>query len=302
MDPRWLEAFIALAETNSIRAGAARLGVSPATLSDRISSLESYLGVSLLNRSASGSQLSERGKLYYTDALQLLKDWGRITGQVKELNETPVDYLRMVFPGQMIPSHIETFLDSFLARHYHIIPEIYPDREYEIQSSLRNGNVDVYFAFCPSQLDLPDIVHHTVYQTRLCAVVSSEHALAHREAISLSDLDGETLFLSPESKNPYLRNQQIESLQEAGVHFNLMAGNIMPKLQSILVGLNRGIALLPHNFCFAIPGKTTILPLTDSSCHCTIEMFYMAKNNNPAFRLFLDEFLTQEGGIQTYDH
>ena len=301
MDPRWLESFIALADTQSLRAGAARLGISPATLSERISSLESYLGMPLFNRTAAGSELSERGKLYYSDAVHLLKDWGRITGQIKELNETPVDYLRMVFPGQMIPPHVETFLHSFLARHFHIVPEIYIDREYEIQSSLRDGDVDLYFAFCPSKLDFPDIVHRTVYQSRLCAVVSSEHNLAHREAISLADLDGENLFLAPESRNPYLRNRQIEALRAAGVRYNLMDGNIIPKLQSMLVSLNRGIAILPHIFCFAVPGQTTILPLTDPICQCGVEMLYLPENNNPAFRLFLDEFLSMEGGIQAYD-
>lgn len=301
MDPRWLESFITLAETNSIRTGAAQLGISPATMSERISALETYLGVTLLTRSATGSELSERGKLYYSDAVQLLKGWNRITGQIKELNETPVDYLRMVFPGQMIPPHIEKFLYSFLARHYHVIPEIYVDREHEIQSSLRDGDVDLYFAFCPSKLDFPDIVHHTVFHTRLCAVVSCEHSLAHRESISLSDLDGETLFLSPESKNPYLRSRQIEALRAAGIHYNLMDGDIIPKLQTMLVGLNRGIAILPHNFCFAVPGQTTILPLTDPVCHCGVEMLYLPENNNPALRLFLNEFFSMEGGIQAYD-
>ena len=52
MDPRWLEAFITLAETHSIRTASARLGTSPATLSDRISALEEYLGTKLLDRDA----------------------------------------------------------------------------------------------------------------------------------------------------------------------------------------------------------------------------------------------------------
>lgn len=300
MDPRWLEAFIALAETHSIRTAAARLKISPATLSERISALEAYLCATLLNRTATGSELTERGQLYYADAVQILKDWSRITEQIKELNETPVDYLRMVFPGQMIPPHVESFLQSFLARHFHIIPEIYIDREYEIQSSLRDGNVDLYFAFCPSKIDFPDIVHQTVFHTRLCAVVSCEHNLAHREALSLADLDGENLFLSPESKNPYLRNREIEALRAAGIRYNLMDGNIIPKLQSMLVGLNRGIAILPHNFCFAVPGQTTVLPLTDPLCQCSMEMLYLPENNNPAFRLFLEEFSSLEGGA-VYD-
>ena len=301
MDPRWLEAFIALAETRSIRTGAARLNISPATLSERISALETYLGVTLLNRTATGSEMTERGRLYYSDALQILKDWKRITGQIKDLTEASSDYLRMVFPGQMIPPHVETFLCSFLMRHYQIVPEMYSDREFDIQTGLRDGHVDLYFAFCPPRIEFPDIAHQTVFNTRLCAVVSAEHCLAHREAISLADLDGETLFLSPETKAPYLRNREIEALRAAGIRYNLMEGNIIPKLQSILVSLNRGISILPHNLCFSNPGKTTILPLTDPLCRCGVEMLYMPDNNNPALRLFLEEFSQEEGGAPTHD-
>ena len=213
----------------------------------------------------------------------------------------PSDYLRMVFPGQMIPPRIETFLCSFLMQHYQVVPEMYSDREFGIQNGLREGHVDLYFAFCPPRIEFPDIVHKTVFQTRLCAVVSSEHSLAHRESISLSELDGETLFLSPETKAPYLRYREIEALRAAGIQYNVMEGNIIPKLQSILVALNRGISILPHNLCFASPGKTTILPLTDPLCRCSVEMLYLSENKNPALQLFLEEFLRREEGVQEDD-
>lgn len=300
MDPRWLEAFIALAETHSIRTASARLGTSPATLSDRISALEEYLGVKLLNRDASGSTLSERGQIYLPDAIHLLKSWGRITTQARMLNDTPSSRLRMVIQGHLLPPPpLDAFLKRFLMQNYHVIPEMYDDRELGIEEGLHGGKLDLYFAFCPSSLEFPGISHQTVYTTRLCALVPVNHRLAKREAISLSDLDGETLLLSPETKVPYLRARELDALQTAGVRYFTLDGHFTPRLQDLLVSVERGVALLPHSQCFPVAGVTTVLPLTDPSCQCSMEMLYLSDAVNPVLWQFLDEFNRTKEGAQS---
>lgn len=296
MDPRWLEAFIALAETHSIRTAAARLGVSPATLSDRISALEEYLGVTLLDRDAAGSTLSDRGQIYLPEAVRLLKTWNRISTQTRMLNEASMSRLRMVVQGHLLPPPpLDGFLKRFLLQHYNVIPEMYDDREIGIEEGLHSGKLDLYFAFCPSTLKFSGISHQTVYTTRLCALVPVSHRLAKKEAISLSDLDGETLLLSPETKVPYLRTREIDALQAAGIRYYTLDGHFTPRLQDLLVSVERGVAILPHSQCFPVPGVTAVLPLTDSICQCSMEMLYSSDNTNPILWQFLDEFNRWKG-------
>lgn len=298
MEPRWLEAFIALAEVGSIRAAAARLGISPSTLSAYISALEEHLGVALFDRSAGGSVLSERGRAYLPDADQLLKSWNRITTQIHRLNETPSARLRMIVQGHVMPPPpLEAFLKTFLSRHYHVVPEIYDDREHGIEDSLHRRAVDLYFAFCPPSLNLPGIAHQTVYSTRLCALIPSGHSLAKREAVSLAELDGETLFLAPETKDSYLRIRQLDALQAAGIRYFTLDGHPNPRLQSMLVCLERGIAILPHSQCFSVQGQAAVVPLTDPLCQCSMEMLYLTDNDNPALWQFLREYNSTEGGV-----
>lgn len=299
MDPRWLEAFIALAKTHSIRAAAARLNISPATLSDRISALEEHLGVVLLDRDASGSKLSERGEVFLPDCISLLKEWSRISSQIKMLEESPSTRLRMIVQGHIMPPPpLENFLKQFLNRQYHIIPELYDDREFGIEDGLHSRKIDLYFAFCPPTVNFPGVSHKTVYSSRLCALVPESHRLAKRDSISLSELDGETLFLSPESKVPYLRTREIDALHAAGIRYFTIDGHFTPRLQDMLVGMGRGIAILPHSQCFSVSGITTVLPLTDPLCQCSMEMFYLSNNDNPALWQFLAELDHAEGSTQ----
>ena len=290
MDPRWLESFIALAETNSIRTGAARLGISPATLSDRVSSLEEYLGVTLLTRDAAGSTLSERGKIYLPDAIQLLENWKQISAQAHMLSDIPSTRLRMVIQGHLVPPPpLDDFLKQFLLQHYHVIPEMYDEREFGIEEGLHSGKLDLFFAFCPDSVEFPGISHRTVYTTHLCALVPFNHRLAKRDAISFSDLDGETLLLYPETKVPYLRTRQLDALQAAGIRYFTLDGRFNPRMKDLLVGIGRGIAILPHSQCFTVPGVTSVLPLTDPNSKCSMEMFYLTDNTNPVLRQFLSE-------------
>lgn len=291
MNPSWLEAFVALAETHSFRTAAARLNISAATLSDRVAALEEELGVVLLDRDASGSRLSERGEVYLPDAQRLLKEWTRISAQVRTLEEAPSTRLRMVVQGHLVPPPpLDDVLKNVLRRHYQMIPEMCEDREHGIEDGLQSGEVDIYFAFCPPTLSFPGVVHQTVYTTRLCALVHADHRLAKRESISLSELEGETLFLAPATKCPYLRVRELDALQAAGIRYNVIEGQFNPRMQDLLVSMGRGVAILPHSQCFTVAGVTAILPLTDPLCRCSMEMLYRQDNKNPALWQFLEEF------------
>ena len=300
MDPRWLESFIVLAETHSIRTAASHLDISPATLSDRVSSLEEYLGITLLNRDSAGSTLSERGEIYLPEAIHLLESWSRISTQTHMLNEIPLTRFRMVIQGHLMPPPpLDDFLKQFLLQHYHVIPEMYDDREFGIEEGLHSGKLDLFFAFCPDTVEFPGISQRTVYTTHLCALVPFNHRLAKREAISLYDLDGETLLLSPETKVPYLRAHELNALQATGIRYFPLDGYFNPRLQDLLVGIERGIAILPHSQCFPAQGITAVLPLTDPNCQCSMKMFYLADNNNPVLRQFLNELEKKKGDKQS---
>lgn len=303
MDLRWLEAFIALAETQSIRSAAVRLNMSPSTLAAHITALEDYLGISLLDRSAAGSLLSERGRIYLPEAEQLLKNWGRIKTQAQMLEKAPSSRLRMVVQGHILPPPpLDKFLRQFLSRNYHVVPELYDDREYGIEDGLYNRQLDLYFAFCPPTLDFPGISHQTISSTRLCALVPHDHPLAKRDTICLSDLAGETLLLSPETKVPYLRAREVDALQATGIHYFTLDGHFTPRLQDMLVGLGRGIAILPHSQCFTTMGAVTVLPLTDPICQCSMEMLYLTDNDNPVLWQFLADLNKERmgGGLDEY--
>lgn len=70
------KAFAVVVEAGSWRRGAARLGVSPATISRRVEALEAWIGELLLERRPDGFRLTPRGELIFAslEAMQAAAD------------------------------------------------------------------------------------------------------------------------------------------------------------------------------------------------------------------------------------
>jgi len=90
-----LTAFVQVAELNSFRAAAARLGVTPSALSQTMRQLEGRLGVRLLNRTTRSVSLTDAGVRLLD---QLRPAFGQIGGALEDLNrqrKRPVGTLRI---------------------------------------------------------------------------------------------------------------------------------------------------------------------------------------------------------------
>ena len=71
MDLKWLEDFISLAETHSFSRSAVA-PCHPAGVSRRIRSLESWLGVDLIDCTAYPTWLTPAGELFHGQALEII--------------------------------------------------------------------------------------------------------------------------------------------------------------------------------------------------------------------------------------
>lgn len=77
MDIRWLQDFLTVAETGNFTRAAEKRNTSQPAFSRRIQSLESWLGVELIDRSAFPTRLTAAGEHFRdsaADALQQLLD------------------------------------------------------------------------------------------------------------------------------------------------------------------------------------------------------------------------------------
>ena len=112
-DPGRFREFIAVVDAGSISAAARALGLPRATLSRRLSSLESELGVRLLSRQTRSLKLTHAGELLEGRARRLVEEMDEAWEVVRQVDETPRGRLRLSVP----PSDLfrELLLDFVIA-------------------------------------------------------------------------------------------------------------------------------------------------------------------------------------------
>ena len=115
-----LSAFVAVAEQKSFTRAAQQLGISTATLSQSIRSLEDKLRVRLLNRTTRSVNLTAVGERLLGRLRPVLDDYEKALESINDFRERPCGRLRLT----VLPPASEFLLAPILARFLQQFPDI----------------------------------------------------------------------------------------------------------------------------------------------------------------------------------
>src|SRR5258705_864823 len=122
-----LSAFVAVAEHKSFTRAAKLLGISTATLSQSIASLEKGLNVRLLNRTTRSVGLTGVGERLLARLKPVLHDYETALESVNDFREVPCGVLRLTVPPPAAESLLPPVLAAFLERYPDIRMEVVAD-------------------------------------------------------------------------------------------------------------------------------------------------------------------------------
>ena len=117
MDIRSLRYFAAVAQTGHMTRAAEQLGIQQPPLSQQIKTLERQLGVQLFKRHPRGVALTEAGRLFQVEALQLLADMEAMRARMKRVAEGQAGVLRVGFTSsaaahRFVPDALRDFREQ----------------------------------------------------------------------------------------------------------------------------------------------------------------------------------------------
>ncbi len=112
--------FVAVMESGSFTAAAARLGTSSGQASKLVSRLEADLGVRLLNRTTRAVSPTEAGRAYFERVRALLEELDELDRSIRNQAQTPRGLLRVTAPLTFGVLELSPVLSAFAARY----PEI----------------------------------------------------------------------------------------------------------------------------------------------------------------------------------
>ncbi len=259
VETRELRYFVAVAEELHFGRAAAKLGIAQPPLSRAIQQLERRLGVTLLERSGRGVQLTAAGSVLLREAVAALDAVAAAERRTRRAGAVDGDpRLVLVTKAGASTELLAKLLDAYAAESGAITVEVLLCGPGEQERMLRDGRADVALLHLPfdstAGLDTEEL--STEGQV---AVLPAGHQLSGRNELRLADLaaldhpprprwpssDG----TYPDGPGPQVHNHE-QLLQ--------------------LISLGRTMAVLPESVRGALRGGHAVVPVLDAATVTTV--------------------------------
>ncbi|ALP43633.1 LysR family transcriptional regulator [Aeromonas schubertii] len=112
-----LNLFLVIVEKGGLAAAGRELGLSPATVSERLAALERYYGATLLSRTTRSISLTEEGRLLLEEGRHLLAQADGLRRRLRDGGDEMSGLLRISAPLDFGTSRLVPLLDRFMAQH-----------------------------------------------------------------------------------------------------------------------------------------------------------------------------------------
>src|SRR3984957_5593807 len=285
MELRHLRFFVAVAEAGSLTVAAEKtLHTAQPSLSRQIRDLEYEVGVSLMNRSVHGIELTAAGRAFL-DHARLALPQAEAAGEAarRAAQRTKPTFAMGFLTGQemdWLPEAMRIIHDQLPNIEVTVSSQYSPD----LADALIRGKLDV--AFLRREKHAGDLAYTVVTEEPLVVVLPSDHRLASRHAIDPHAIVGET-FISVSKTAPVLRVVIDDYLKRSGLE--IVASHEVDNIAMAmsLVASTRGVALLPAYVENFLPRSVVSRRLKGEAPTIDLVIGYHNANTSPILKSFL---------------
>jgi DNA-binding transcriptional LysR family regulator len=146
-DLKSMRLFLSVVQTGSLSGAGRQVGLSPASVSRQISSLENDLGVRLLNRTSRRLSLTEAGQVYLERAEHLLHDVEELRDAVSQHAVKPRGTLRILSRISLGTQYVSPLIPAFREQYPDLKIDLWLTdndldlAEHGIDLAIRTGNL-----------------------------------------------------------------------------------------------------------------------------------------------------------------
>jgi len=197
---RQLKAFVAIAETGTFTAAAARVHVTQAAISMQIRQLENEVGAKLFVRAPRHVILTEAGEHLLHRARQILREHDAAIEEIAELAGAERGRLRIGSASAMVLTDpLPRVLKEIRKRHPRADMTVTSGTSESLVEQILAGELDLAFVSLP--VEARGIQTERLSEDQLVAIASPRHRLAKQRTVSAYTLAGEKLILGERGGN-----------------------------------------------------------------------------------------------------
>ncbi|MEM6939359.1 MAG: LysR family transcriptional regulator [Pseudomonadota bacterium] len=176
--------FAHVVDEGSFRAAANEVGLSPSRVSETVSDLEAYIGVTLLHRTTRKIALTNEGRMFYARVVDMMRSVETGLDELNALSLAPVGTLRISLPAFLAGGPLTSAIASFTALHPKVTFSVtYTDNRVGLLESGFDLNVRVGW------LDDSSMMSRKLGDGQRVLVAGAQYASKHPAPTRPKDLD-----------------------------------------------------------------------------------------------------------------
>jgi DNA-binding transcriptional LysR family regulator len=245
MDLRQLRYFIAVAAERNFNRASERLNIAQPPLSRAIQQLEAEVGAELLDRASRPLKLTEVGRLFHEQSLQIL---GRVE-DMRAMMKAAVASEKRRFTIGYVSSTIYARLPALIREFRIDMPDVeislVESGTLEQITALKDGRIDVGFGRI--RFDDPAVRRTVLRNETLVAAVPLRSSLALKEGpLSLAEIAAAQVIVYPRAPRPSYADQVISLFHDHGLAPSFYeAGELQIAIG--LVAAEEGVSIVPES-------------------------------------------------------
>jgi DNA-binding transcriptional LysR family regulator len=242
MDIRQLKAFVAIAESGTFTAGAARVHVTQAAISMQIRQLETETHAQLFIRAPRRVILTEAGEKLLERAYTILREHAAALDELAELTGAHRGRLRIGSASAMVNADpLPQILRELRRIHAGVETSVVSGTSELLVKQVLAGELDAAFVSLP--VEARGVQTELLSEDYLVAIASSNHQQAKQKIVSAYALAGEKLILGERGGNT--RRLIDQFFAQAGV--TLKVAMELSRLSAIkrMVEEDMGVGIVP---------------------------------------------------------
>jgi DNA-binding transcriptional LysR family regulator len=191
-----LHTFLTVAELGSMGKAAERLGISQPSVSKAIADIEHAIGMRLLDRTATGVEITPYGRALLRRGLGAFDELRQGIQDISFLNDPTRGEVRVECPEAIASGILVQILDQFCSHHPRMTIAVSgPNNMPDEFSQLRKRKVDLWIGGVAQPFREEDLDAEVLYDDQLLIVSGSKSRWANRREIDLEELLDEPWLL-----------------------------------------------------------------------------------------------------------
>jgi len=264
MELRHLRYFVAVAEAENVSRAALKLHVSQPGVSRQIRDLEDEIGFQLLERSAKSVRLTAAGKVFLTEAREVLTHVEMAVKTAREVAKGGTGEIHVGYAPSLTVQILPAALRKFSEQFPRVRVALHDLSTEEMLAQLRNGKLQIALLVRPTNAMLRGLRFQELARYPMCVAIAPTHFLAKAKSISLQKISREPLIAYRRADYPEYHEDLAAMFAKIKSRPRVTEEHDGVTSLVAAVEAGKGVALVPSCLSCMVGARLKLIPIQPS--------------------------------------